>query len=149
MKRLWAIAMLLAACGPPPPQAVIAPTPTTPPPETLTARLLREDFTFAQWHTTLGREPSTAELTALLDALAAAQREQPQRKLALAEDAELRRRALRAPDLRAKAMEVFGMTAPEGVPLPTMDQLAHTKPGDNCPICRMRAQAESAANNAP
>jgi len=151
VKRLCTIAVLsLAACGPPPPAAVNVPAPTpTPAPETLAARLLRENFTFAQWHAALGHEPTPAELTALLDALATAQREQPDRQLALADDAELRRRALRAPEVRAKAMEVFGMTAPDGIPLPTVDQLMHTQPGDNCPICRMRTQAEKAANNAP
>lgn len=149
MKRICSIALLLlAACGPKPSAALVVPTPT-PAPETLIARLLRENFTFAQWHASLGHEPTPAELTALLEALATAQREQPDRKLALTDDAELRRRALRAPEVRAKAMEVFGMTAPDGVPLPTVDQLMHTQPGDNCPICRMRAQAEKAANSAP
>ena len=61
-------------------------------------------------------------------------------------DGELRLRALRQPLVRAKAMQLFGMSAPEGVPVPQLNQLLHTAPGDNCPICRMRAQMEQAGN---
>lgn len=133
MKRLLPLALLLLGC-----QRTV--------PETLAARLSREDFNFAQWRATLGREPLPPDLIALLDALDAAQKEAPGRTFALAQDAELRQRALRSPELRAKAMQVLGMAAPDGVQLPTMDQLLHTAPGDNCPICRERTRMQNAGN---
>lgn len=133
MKRALLLAVIFAACRPQPP-------------ETLAARLVREDFTFAQWRATLGREPLPADLIALLDALDTTQKETPGRTFALAQDAELRQRALRSPELRAKAMQVLGMAAPDGVPLPTMDQLLHTAPGDNCPVCRERTRMQNAGN---
>ncbi len=139
MKHLLAAFLLLAACRPQPPVAAIAP-----PPETLDARLVRDDFTFAQWRATLGREPTPADLATLLDALAAARKQAPGRAFALEQDGELRLRVLRTPKVQAKGMVVLGIAPPEGVP--DVKQLLHTEPGDNCPVCRMRAQMEKAGN---
>ncbi|MEQ1858355.1 MAG: hypothetical protein ABMA13_00305 [Chthoniobacteraceae bacterium] len=132
MKRLFFIALLLAACRPPVP-------------ETLAARLLREDFTFAEWRATLGREPAAADLGALLDALTEAHAQAPDRMLKLAQDGEFRQRTLRTSEVRAQAMRVFGLDVPDGVPA-GINQLLHTQPGDNCPVCRMREQTQKANN---
>jgi len=43
-------------------------------------------------------------------------------------------------------MQLYGMTLPDGLVAPDLQQLLHTKPGDNCPICRMRAQMPDAGN---
>jgi hypothetical protein len=71
----------------------------------------------------------------------------PDKTFALASDSELKLRALRNPWCRAKAMQLYGMTipgdAPPGAVPPDLGQLLHTKPGDNCPICRMRAQMQA------
>lgn len=97
MKRLLALAVLLAACRPHPPVPTLTAPPATPPPETAAARLLRTDFTFAEWRASLGREPTSEDLSTLLDTLTDAQKQAPSRTLALSQDAELRRRVLRAP----------------------------------------------------
>lgn len=141
MRVLLSIALLLTACRPQPPAAS-----PTPPPETLDARLARTNFTFAEWRTALGREPLAPDLDTLLDALASAKQAAPQKTFALMDDAELRRAALRTPEVRAKAMQVLGLNVPDGVPVPEVSQLLHTKPGDNCPVCKMRAKAENAGN---
>ena len=69
----------------------------------------------------------------------------------LASDPELKLRALRQPALRTKALGLFGMTIPgdaaPGQTPPDLSQLLHTKPGDNCPICRMRAQMQRPASD--
>ena len=113
----------------------------------LTALLLLEDVTFAKWRDFLGREPDPKEVGTAIDALALAKRLAPDKSFALAQDADLRLRALRQPLVRAKAMQIFGIAAPEGVPVPDVQQLLHTRPGDNCAICRMRAQMEQQPGN--
>jgi hypothetical protein len=113
----------------------------------LTALLLLEDVTFAKWREFLGHEPDPKEVATAVDALALAKQLAPDKSFALAQDADLRLRALRQPLVRAKAMQLFGIAAPEGVPVPDVQQLLHTRPGDNCPICRMRAQMEQQPGN--
>jgi hypothetical protein len=112
----------------------------------LTALLLLEDVSAVKWCDFLGHEPTADEIATAIDALALAQQLAPAKTFALAQDADLRLRALRQPLVRAKAMQVFGIIAPEGVPVPDIKQLLHIRPGDNCPICRMRAQMEKAVN---
>jgi hypothetical protein len=110
--------------------------------------LLLEDVNFAQWQEFLRKEPLTeprptpGDVAAAVDAISIVRQLVPDRKLAIAEDPEFRLRALRNPWSRAKAMQLFGMNPPEGVPVPDLNQLLHTRPGDNCPICRLRNQAD-------
>lgn len=113
----------------------------------LTALLLSESVTFAAWRDFLGHEPKPEDVGTAIDALALARQLDVARTQPLADDAELRLRALRLPLVRGKAMLLFGMAAPEGIPVPDVNQLLHTKPGDNCPICRMRAQMTRPADN--
>lgn len=113
----------------------------------LTALLLLEDVSFIKWRDFLGHEPDAKEIATAVDALALAKQLAPGKSLALTEDADLRLRALRQPLVRAKAMQLFGIAAPDGVPVPDVQQLLHTRPGDNCPICRMRAQMERQPGN--
>jgi hypothetical protein len=63
--------------------------------------------------------------------------------------------ALRNPMTRAKAAQLFGLTTPGDAPAgqapagqapADVGQLLHLKPGDNCPVCRMRAQAQAPSN---
>jgi hypothetical protein len=65
----------------------------------------------------------------------------------LAGDSELKLRALRNPWCRAKAMQVYGLSLGDGAVPPDLGQLLHTKPGDNCPICRQRALMEKAGSD--
>lgn len=95
------------------------------------------DRGFAETRAALEREPTPAEIAMLVDTLALARTTQPKRELALAQDGEFRRRALRNPWCRVKAMQVFGL-ALENAP-PEIGALLHTRPGDNCPICRLPA----------
>lgn len=112
----------------------------------LTAQLLLENPDFGAWRTALGRAPEPQDVAVAIDALTIVRQLDPTRTFALAEDGELRLLALRLPLVRAKAMQLFGMSAPEGVPVPEINQLLHTAPGDNCPICRMRAKMDQAGN---
>jgi len=112
----------------------------------LTAQLLLVNPDFGAWRTALGHPPEPQEVATAIDALTIARQLDPARSFALAENGELRLLALRLPLVRAKAMQLFGMTAPEGVPVPEINQLLHTAPGDNCPICRMRAKMDQAGN---
>ncbi len=121
-----------------------------------------EDITFAKWQQFLAArpadqttpaqaQPSLAEITQAIDALGVLREIAPDRAFALASDPELKLRALRNPICRAKALQLYGMTIPGdtaagGVP-PDLGQLLHTKPGDNCPICRMRAQMQGPASD--
>jgi len=95
---------------------------------------------------TAGSGPAPTEIAAAIDALGVLREIAPERKFALASDDELKLRALRNPFSRAKAMQLYGMTLPDGLVAPDLQQLLHTKPGDNCPICRMRAQMPDAGN---
>jgi hypothetical protein len=120
----------------------------------LVALALLEDVTFAGWQHFLKPQrspdavpmPSPVEITTAIDALGVLREIAPERKFALASDDELKLRALRNPYSRAKAMQLYGMTLPDGLVAPDLQQLLHTKPGDNCPICRMRAQIPDAGN---
>ena len=118
--------------------------------------VLLENITFAQWqHFLAAKQPSEppgqahptpAEITQAIDALGVLREIVPTQTFALGSDAELKLRALRNPWCRPKAMQLYGMTipgdAPPGVIPPDLSQLLHTKEGDNCPICRMRAQMQ-------
>jgi hypothetical protein len=120
----------------------------------LVALALLEDASFAAWQRFLvpqrtrdaGLVPTPVEITTAVDVLGVLGEIAPERKFALASDDELKLRALRNPYSRAKAMQLYGMTLPDGVVAPDLQQLLHTKPGDNCPICRMRAQMPDAGN---
>jgi len=118
----------------------------------LIALSLLEDVTFAKWQEflapqrTAGSGPAPTEIAAAIDALGVLREIAPERRFALASDDELKLRALRNPFSRAKAMQLYGMTLPDGLVAPDLQQLLHTKPGDNCPICRMRAQMPDAGN---
>lgn len=118
----------------------------------LAALLLLENVEFAQWQEFLNREPHTeqrptpADVAAAIDAISIVRKLSPDRKLAIADDPEFRLRALRNPWSRAKAMQLFGMNPPEGVPIPDLNQLLHTRPGDNCPVCRLRTQGADPSN---
>jgi hypothetical protein len=98
----------------------------------------------AEWRATLGREPATAEIEAMLDNLMIARACAPDRTPRLMNEGALRLRALRDPATRARAMALFAPPALEGGQAPDLRQLLHTGAGDNCPICRMRAQAGNA-----
>ena len=74
----------------------------------------------------------------------------PSQTFALGSDSGLKLRALRNPWCRAKAMELYGITIPATTAdgqVPDLGQLLHTRPGDNCPICRQRALMEKAAGD--
>jgi hypothetical protein len=113
----------------------------------LTARLLVlcviQDVTFAQWRQTLGEnsapEAAAQEVVAAIDALGVLRDLAPAQKFALATDPELKLRALRNPVARGKAMQLYGIALPDAPLPPDLGSLLHTKPGDNCPICRQRA----------
>lgn len=121
-----------------------------------------EDISFQQWEQFLaaGRPAGTPEqasaandaLIEALDAIGILRAAYPERSLKLQSDPALKLRALRNPALRAKALQLFGMTIPGDAPTagavpPDLGQLLHTKPGDNCPICRMRAAMQRPASD--
>lgn len=114
-----------------------------------------EDVTFAQWQQFLAAprageppdstHPTPAEIIQAIDALGILRMLAPAKTFAIATDSELKLRALRNPWCRTKAMRLYGITLPAGdgaVP-PDLGQLLHTTPGDNCPICRQRAQMQA------
>lgn len=104
-----------------------------------------ENFNFSQWrHFLSGKaenppEPTPAQVTAAVDALAIVRRVYPDKTFALSEDTELKMRALRNPWSRAKAAQLYGLDGPAAPLPPDIGTLLHTKPGDNCPVCRQRA----------
>lgn len=111
-----------------------------------------EDIDFSKWRgwrAPAGMEPkppTPAEVVQAVDALTILRYAFPERSFALLADADLRHRALRNPWARSKAATLYGLTlpgdaAPAGVP-PDLGSLLHTKPGDNCPICRLRTPPE-------
>jgi hypothetical protein len=117
---------------------------------------LLDNVTYARWQQFETQcVPNAAPTDALLealDAVAILHAVAPQGTFQLQSDPELKLRALRQPGTRAKALQLFGMTIPgdtvtAGQPPPNLGQLMHTKEGDNCPICRMRAQMQRPASD--
>ena len=113
---------------------------------------LLENTTYPQWLQSLGStpgetHPTPAEVTQAVDVLGLLRQLAPQQSFALATDSELKLRALRNPWCRVKAMQVYGLSLGDGAVPPDLGQLLHTKPGDNCPICRQRALMEKAAGD--
>jgi hypothetical protein len=109
---------------------------------------LLENISFAAWEkyiTAARPAPPAAPISdaaVALDALAILRTIQPVADFALANDGALKLRALRDPLLRPRALQLFGLTAPDdrttGGVAPDLGQLLHSKPGDNCPVCRVR-----------
>lgn len=93
-------------------------------------------------------QPDPKQVLYAIDALGILKEIAPGENFALLADARLKTRALRTPSCRGKAMQIYGLSIETegGVPV-KIGQLLHTKPGDNCPICRMRQQMEAPANN--
>jgi hypothetical protein len=118
--------------------------------------ILIENITYAQWIATLTAGSAPADpatfplppehLITAIDALAIVRGLHPERTFALADAAEFRVRALRFPATRARAMTLFGIAPPEGIPETSLQDLLHTKPGDNCPICRWRGKMSAPAS---
>ncbi len=90
---------------------------------------------------------SPAEVAQAIDGLGLVKLSNPPKPPALLTDETLKRLALRNPWARAKAMALYGMTvdnALTGDPAlpPDLNQLLHTSPNDNCPICRQRQKMQ-------
>jgi len=123
----------------------------------ITVLCLLENMSYAQWLQYLAGSagsvpasdphPTPAEVTQAVDVLGLLRRLAPQQTFALATDSELKLRALRNPWCRVKAMQIYGLNLGDGAVPPDLGQLLHTKPGDNCPICRQRALMEKAAGD--
>jgi len=119
----------------------------------LAALCLIRDVDFAKWLATLPAQaaPSNSNLEVALDAFEVLRQVAPDGSFSLQRDAQLKMLALHIPETRGKAMRVYGINlqpAAVDVPsLPNISQLLHTKPGDNCPICRQRAAAERLQNS--
>lgn len=123
----------------------------------LAALCLVENVRFNDWQKFLApaRLPAAipaapAEIVEAVDALGILREIAPGEKPALGEDAELKLRALRNPVSRSKAMALFGMNLPgERAPgiVPSLGQLLHRKPGDNCPTCQARAKGAAPPND--
>jgi hypothetical protein len=126
------------------------------------ALALLHDVTFQQWLDAAPPAPPAAEppsplappaaLVQAIDAIGILRQIAPDQTFQLASDPQLKLRALRNPVTRAKALQLYGMTVPGDTAAgnqtpPDLGQLLHTKPGDNCPICRMRAQMQAPAND--
>ena len=119
---------------------------------------LLEDMTFGGWQKFLAAQPAPArepqptpaEVAQAIDALGLVKEAAPERTFALASDGELKLRALRNPWCRAKAMQIYGIKATDDgseFGLPNLSQLLHTKPGDNCPVCRARTEMQKGAGD--
>lgn len=118
---------------------------------------LLENMSYPQWLQSLAGptgsapasdpHPTPAEVTQAVDVLGLLRQLAPQQTFALATDSELKLRALRNPWCRVKAMQIYGLNLGDGAVPPDLGQLLHTKPGDNCPICRQRALMEKAAGD--
>ncbi len=112
---------------------------------------LLEDVRLGQWMEFLRAglpksaeqgQPSGEEVAQAMDALAILREIRPASSPALMRDAELKLRALRNPATRARAMQIYGISLPpeEAAAIaPDFRQLLHSKPGDNCPVCRARS----------
>lgn len=108
---------------------------------------LLENITFAQWQVFLAAPP---DLAVAVDALGILRTIDPASSPALARDSDLKGRALREPNTRAKAMQLYGLSLPDetqGGVAPEIGQLLHRTPGDNCPICRARARMQQGAGD--
>ena len=119
-----------------------------------------EDMTFGGWQKFLAAQrgpdpdrepnPTPAEVARAIDVLGLVKEIAPERAFALAADGELKVRALRNPWCRAKAMQLYGIKVTDDgseFGLPNMSQLLHTKPGDNCPVCRNRAEMQKGGSD--
>ena len=111
---------------------------------------LLADVTFAQWQLFLAPQPDAArptptEIVQAVDAIGLLRTLAPAKTFAIATDGDLKLRALRNPWCRAKAMRLYGLTLPgDGGTVPAdFGQLLHTAAGDNCPVCRQRAQMQA------
>ena len=123
----------------------------------MTVFCLLENMSYAQWLQFLSGpagsapasdpHPTPAEVTQAVDVLGLLRQLAPGQTFALAGDSELKLRALRNPWCRVKAMQVYGLNLGDGAVPPDLGQLLHTRPGDNCPICRQRALMEKAAGD--
>lgn len=118
----------------------------------LLALALLENLSFTDWQTFLGQSPfppaptppenARAFLSECLDALALLQTLSPSEKFAFADDPDLKRQVLRQPTLRLRALNLYGMEIPPGLPeAPDINRLLHRQPGDNCPACQSRARS--------
>ena len=121
---------------------------------------LLEDMTFAGWQQFLATQrapdsakephPTPAEVAQAIDVLGLLREIAPERTFAIASDGELKLRALRNPWCRAKAMQLYGIAIADAAGeagIPNIGQLLHTKPGDNCPVCRTRAEMQKGAGD--
>jgi hypothetical protein len=117
---------------------------------------LLEDISFPQWVRFLATpatsapaesHPTPNEVTQAIDVLGILRTIAPKQTFALAADPELKLRALRNPSCRAKAMQIYGLDLGDGAVPPDLGQLLHTKPNDNCPICRQRALMQRPASD--
>jgi hypothetical protein len=110
------------------------------------------DVTFADWvkWEQAGSEstlPNPSHIATAVDAIGLLKQASIKPVPALVTDPSLKLLALRTPLCRAKAMQLYGIVLPDdagagGVSPPNINQLLHTKPGDNCPVCRMRQQMD-------
>jgi hypothetical protein len=119
---------------------------------------LLENIDFQKWEQFLAPQgagdpaspphPTPAQVTQAVDAMGILRSVAPDRSFALSNDAGLKLLALRNPWCRAKAMQLYGISLPGGDgQLPNLGQLLHTRPGDNCPICRQRALMQQGASD--
>ena len=124
----------------------------------VTVLCLLENLSYPQWLQSLASSPAAgaiakdphptpAEVTQAVDVLGLLRQLAPRQTFALAGDSELKLRALRNPWCRAKAMQIYGLSLGDGAVPPDLGQLLHTKPGDNCPICRQRALLEKGSSD--
>jgi hypothetical protein len=119
---------------------------------------LMEDIDFQKWQQFLTPQsagepanpsrPTPAQVTQAVDAMGILRTVAPDQTFALSSDSGLKLLALRNPWCRAKAMQLYGITVPgaDGQ-IPNLGQLLHTRPGDNCPICRQRALMQQGASD--
>jgi hypothetical protein len=120
-----------------------------------------EDVDFARWLQFEAPPPrdnpapapiaTSAQIQKAIDALGILKAAVPERRFVLESSNDLKLRALRDPMTRTKAMQIFGITTPPDLApvagvAPSIGQLLHTKPGDNCPVCRMRQGPPSRGN---
>jgi putative oxidoreductase len=123
----------------------------------LAALALLENLSLGAWQTFLGLpsvpsaktppENERAFLTECMDALAVLRTLAPEEKFAFAEDPDLKRRILRQPALRLRALSLYRIEIPSDLTeAPDINRLLHKQPGDNCPACQSRARSFSPQN---